>query len=327
MKFIIVGSGNIAGAYVKALKNIANAELVGIVSRSGKRPEGALDNIEVAPSLESIKTPFDAVIITTPNGLHHLGIVAAARLGKHVICEKPLGISIPAMDTAIRECDENHVKLAVSYQHRTAPDNMIVKELLEQGKLGRVFACELLAKFYRDQAYYDSAPYRGNKAIDGGGPFIQQACHNIDIYAWFFGRPEKTVSMMGTFLHQMEGEDYGVALFRHADGMIGSITASTATTPGFPARMTIHSELGYLVLERDIITEWQIGDLKNPSVAGGEKRHSGFASATVTNTTGHEAIITDFIEAIEQDRDPLVSGKAARVATEIIIDAYCGNII
>ena len=162
------------------------------------------------------------------------------------------------MDAAIRECDENQVKLGISYQHRTAPDNMVVKALLEQGKLGRVFACELLVKSYRDQAYYDSAPYRGNKALDGGGPFIQQACHSIDIYAWFFGRPAKTVSMMGTFLHDIEGEDYGVALLKHADGMIGSITASTATAPGFPARMMIHSELGYLTLERDIITEWQI---------------------------------------------------------------------
>jgi len=325
MKFVIIGSGNIAKSYVQALKNVAGAEFVGVVSRSGNRPEGTSENIEVAPSLAAIKTPFDAVIVTTPNGLHHIGIIDAARLGKHVLCEKPLGINIPDMDTAIRACDENKVKLSVCYQHRTAPDNRIVKELLEQGKLGRVFACELLVKSYRDQAYYDSAPYRGNKAIDGGGPFIQQACHHIDLYAWFFGRPEKTISMMDTFLHTMEGEDYGVALLRHADGMIGSITASTATAPGFPARMMIHSEYGYLTLERDIITEWQMGDLKNPSLADGKKRHSGFASAVVTDTVGHEAIIADLIEAVVQDREPLVSGKAARVATEIVLDAYSGN--
>lgn len=327
MRFVIIGSGSIAKTYVTTLKKVDGAECVGVVSRSGKHPEGTSGNIEIAPSLEAVKTPFDAVIVATPNGLHHVGIIAAARLGKHVVCEKPLGINIPDMDAAIRACDENQVKLTVSYQHRTAPDNMIVKELLERGKLGRVFACELLVKSYRDQAYYDSAPYRGNKAVDGGGPFIQQACHNIDIYAWFFGRPEKTVSMLGTFLHDMEGEDYGVALLKHADGMIGSITASTATTPGFPARMMIHSERGYLTLERDVITEWQIKDLKNPSVADGEKRHSGFASAAVTETAGHEAIIADFIEAVEQDREPLVPGKAARVTTEIILGVYSENVV
>lgn len=325
MKFVIVGSGSIAGTYVKALANAADAELAGVVSRSGRVPAGAPENIEIADSLERIGTPFEAVIIATPNGLHHLGIAAAARLGKHVISEKPLGISIPAMDTALRACAENRVKLAVSYQRRLAPDNMIVKELIEQGKLGRIFACELQAKFYRDQAYYDSAPYRGNKALDGGGPFIQQASHNIDLYAWFFGRPEKTVSMMGTFLHRIEGEDYGVAILKHPDGMIGTITASTDCYPGFPAKMMIHSDLGYLVLENDVITEWRIGELPNPSVSAGLRLHSGAGSAAVNNTAGHEAVISDFIEAVRLDREPAVSGEAARTATEIIIDIYTAN--
>ncbi len=326
MKFVIIGSGSIAGTYVKALNNTPETELVGVVSRSGKLPSGAPEGVEIAKSLEEIKAPFDAVIVATPNGLHHLGIAAAARLGKHVISEKPLGISVPAMDTALRACAENKVKLAVTYQRRMAPDNMIVKELLEHGKLGKVFACELQVKFYRDQAYYDSAPYRGNKALDGGGPFIQQASHNIDIYGWFFGRPEKTVSMMGTFLHKMEGEDYGVALLRHRDGMIGTITASTATAPGSPAKLTIHSDLGYLVLTNDVITEWQMGELKNPSVSAGVKLHSGAGSAAVSNTSGHEAVIQDFIEAIQEDREPAISGEAARTATEIIIDIYANAI-
>jgi len=325
MKFVIAGSGSIAGTYVKALANVPEAELVGIVSRSGRIPAGTPEGVETAASFEQIKAPFDAVILATPNGLHHLGIVAAARLGKHIISEKPLGISIPAMDTALRACAENNVKLAVAYQRRLAPDNMIVKELLEQGKLGKIFACELEVKFYRDQAYYDSAAYRGNKALDGGGPFIQQASHNIDLYAWFFGRPEKTVSMLGTFLHKIEGEDYGVAILKHSNGMIGTITASTDCYPGFPARMMIHSDLGYLTLVNDVITEWQIGDLPNPSVSAGLKLHSGAGNAAVSNTSGHEGIIRDFIEAVKLDRDPAVSGEAARTATEIIIDIYSAN--
>ncbi|MDD3117024.1 MAG: Gfo/Idh/MocA family oxidoreductase [Victivallaceae bacterium] len=326
MRFAIVGSGNIAATYVKALKNICEAELAAIVSRSGKRPDGVPESIEVASTLDSVKSYFDAAIIATPHGLHHIGAMTAARLGKHVLCEKPLGISIPAMDTAIRECDAHKVKLAVAYQRRTAPDNMIVKELLEQGTLGRIFACELQVKFYRDQAYYESAPYRGNKALDGGGVFIQQASHNIDLYGWFFGRPEKTVSMLGTFAHRIEGEDYGVALMKHHNGMIGSITASTATKPGFPGRMMIHSERGYLTLENDIIAEWQIAELKNPSVSQSLKLHSGSANAKVENTSGHEAIISDFMEAVEHNREPLISGNDARLATEIIIDIYSGNV-
>ena len=119
-----------------------------------------------------------------------------------------------------------------------------MKKLLDEKKLGRLCAVDLSVKCYRDQAYYDSAPYRGDKEIDGGGPFIQQAAHNVDMYCWFFGMPEEVVSALDTFAHNIEGEDHGVALLRHADGMIGTITASTVAKPGFPARLEIHAVPG-----------------------------------------------------------------------------------
>lgn len=325
-KFVVIGSGNISRTYFNAIGNIDEAEVVGVISRSGRKTDSVGDDVEVKSRLEDITVDYDAVIITTPNGLHHSWAVTAAGLGKHVLTEKPLDITVEAMDAMISACRQNDVKLGVAYQRRTSPDNMIVKELLEQNVLGKVFAADMQIKCYRKQEYYDSSSYRGGYAIDGGGPFIQQASHNIDIYGWFFGKPVKTVSMLGTFLHKIEGEDHGIAILKHADGMIGSIEASTCTSPGFPPVLTIHSEKGTCVLENDIITFWNMDGVANPSISTGLKIHDGATSAAVADGGGHERIIIDFIEAVKQNRPPVVSGDEARLATEIVLDIYKNNV-
>ena len=145
-----------------------------------------------------------AVIICTPNGTHADLCREAARLGKHVLIEKPLDITPAACEAAVAAAKECNVKVGVTYQRRFSPDNITVKRLLETGALGKVYAVDLVAKFFRDQAYYDQAEYRGGYAIDGGGPFIQQAVHNLDTLCWFFGLPEKVTSMLGTFAHEIE---------------------------------------------------------------------------------------------------------------------------
>ncbi|HMB64027.1 MAG TPA: Gfo/Idh/MocA family oxidoreductase, partial [Eudoraea sp.] len=164
---------------------------------------------------------------------------------------------------------------------------------------------------------------RGTYKIDGGGPFIQQASHYIDLYYWYFGKPEKLVSKLGTFVHDIEVEDHGGVICWHDSGLIGTITASTATKPGFPAKMEIYSTKGYLVMENDVITQWDIEGLPNPSAQkSGKNKHTGASTASVHDTINHELIIKDFVAAVRTGRDPLISGESARNATEIILNIY-----
>lgn len=320
MNFVIVGTGNISRTYFTAVGNLPGMKVVGFVSRDGRRPPDAAD-VEVASKLEDISAPFDAVILATPPGLHYEGAIEAARLRKHVLAEKPLDVSVAHMDAMISACREAGVKLGVSYQRRMSPDNQTLKRLLDDGALGRLFAADLSVKFYRDQAYYDSAPYRGTYAIDGGGPFMQQASHNIDLYTWFFGMPDEVAAKLGTFAHDIEVEDHGAAVLRHESGMIGTIIASTVARPGFPARLEIHAERGSLVMENDVITLWSIDRIENPSTKPAGAIHSG-SSVAVTDTFGHEAILKDFEQAVRENREPAVSGGSARLATELILRIY-----
>ena len=323
INFVIIGSGNISNTYVNAINKINSAGLTGIVSRSGKIP-AALQNqeIESVDSITKIKNDFDAVILCTPNALHHKGAVEASGIGKHVLTEKPLDISLESMDLMINSCKKANVKLGVAYQRRTSPDNITVKKLIRENKLGKIFAADLSVKNYRDDNYYKSGGYRGTWNIDGGGPFMQQASHYIDLYGWFFGKPEKVVSFCDTFIHNIETEDHGAALLRHSNGMIGAITASTAAKPGFAAKLEIHSEAGTLVMVNDVITEWYIDGMDNPGKKSGLQIHSGASTASVEDTRRHEEIIKDFIMSIVEDREPLVSGESARLATELILQIY-----
>lgn len=322
VRFIILGSGNIASTYAAVLRKVALASLAGVVSRSLRRPQALGEDVEVRRSLGEIRSDFEAVILATPNGLHREGAVEAAALGKHVLSEKPLDISLKACDAIIAACRKNRVKLGVCFQRRMSPDNTAVKRLIDEGKLGRLYAVDLAVKFYRPQSYYDSAPYRGTWAINGGGPFMQQASHQINLYRWMFGKPERVKSMIGTLAHRMEAEDHGAALLFHPGGMIGTIVASTVARPGFPARLEIHAEAGSITLENDLITRWQVEGLENPSRPAGAAIHSGAASAAVADTSGHEAILGDFIAAIREDREPAVTGESARQTTELILEIY-----
>ena len=326
-RFTIVGSGNISRTYVMALERVANAELAAMVSRSLNRPEFLPDHVQVFRSMEEVDVPFDAVILATPNGMHHDGAVAAAKQGKHVLTEKVLEITTTKMDSMIAACEAAGVSLAVTYQRRMSPDNMAVKELLDSGQLGRVFAVDLRVKFYRDQAYYDSAEYRGGYAIDGGGPFMQQAAHNVDVYCWLFGIPDQVVSMLDTFLHDIEVEDHGVALMHHVNGMIGTITASTCTQPGFAPCLEIHSDRGSIVMENDNIVFWSIDGVPNPAARDDFEVHSGADSAAVDDTAGHEAILSDFAESVRENRAPAVPATSARLATDLILKIYEADLL
>ena len=322
LRFVVVGSGNICKTYLQVAKKLEGAEIVGIVSRSKTRPAEVSDEISIASTLHEIAVDFDAVILATPNGLHHRDAIQAAQLGKHVLTEKPLDITVENMDSMIAACSEAGVKLAVAYQHRKSPDNLTIKKLLDAGELGRILSADFTVYCWRDQAYYDSGEWRGGWAIDGGGPFIQQACHQVDLYVWFFGMPSTVLSMTDRFIHDIEVEDHGAGLFRHDNGMIGTFIASTNAYPGFEPVFTIISENGTVIMENGRITEWHIRDMENPSKEPEGALHSGAASAAVTDTALHEAIVDDFIAAVTDDREPFVSGESARLTTELILQIY-----
>ena len=132
--------------------------------------------------------------------------------------------------------------------------------------------------------------------------------------------------MLGTQIHDIEVEDHGTALLRYADGMLGSITASSACKPGFAPILDIHTDKGTVVLINDEITTWEIEGVENPAAGKEFEVHSGADSAAVEDTAGHEAILQDFAAAVRENRDPAVPASSGRLATDLVLQIYEANV-
>jgi predicted dehydrogenase len=326
VKFILVGTGNIANTYVNAARKVTQAMIVGVVSRSLERAgqyAGQKSLGRPFDSLKAVDVEYEAVMLATPNGLHHLDAIEAAGLSKHVLTEKPLDVTLENMDRMIEACRRAGVRLGVTYQRRMSPANIALKNLIDRGALGRIYAADLAVKFYRSQSYYDSGAWRGTLAVDGGGPFIQQASHNVDTLTWFFGLPQKVLAKTALLAHTgIEVEDHGCAILTYPGGMIGTIIASTVTKPGYPVRLEIHGEAGSVITVNDVIINWDVEGVSPPEVQTAGSIHSGAGAGgvAVTDTSGHEAIIADFCRAVREGRDPAVTGEEGR-RTGLVIDS------
>lgn len=327
LRLALIGTGGIAGTYLNAAAHVDDVAVHAIISRDAARARRVADEHQVphaATDLESIAEHVDAVVSAGPNGLHPEHARAAAAIGKHALLEKPLCIDPADGEAAISACSQAGTVLAVTYQRRTRPTNRAIKELLDSGALGRVLAVDLQLKFYRGDDYYASGAWRGTWDEDGGGPFIQQASHDLDLLCWLVGEPHQIQAHCATLAHpEIEVEDHGAAIGRLEHGGIVSIVASTICKPGFSPRMDIITERGSLSLANDAITAWHIDGVDQPEVTQpGSEGHDAATSATVSDTSAHEAVLTDFARACRDGSAPICSGQDALAANRLITAIY-----
>ncbi len=173
----------------------------------------------------------DAVVIATPHWQHGDIAIAALNAGLHVICEKPLTVTVEQADEVLRVAAQSSGMFAVVHQKRFEPAYMYAKRLLDSGELGPIYRCSMIESAWRSEAYYRSSPWRGTWKGEGGGVLLNQAPHILDRYAWLCGMPEMVTARCDTSLHDIEVEDTASAIFRHANGAHGYIHISTIEAP------------------------------------------------------------------------------------------------
>jgi UDP-N-acetyl-2-amino-2-deoxyglucuronate dehydrogenase len=326
LRFALMGAGNVATKYVEAFKSIDDGELVGVVARNREKLSAFADEHGIrhyAVDLVSLlaETDVDVVIVCTPSGTHADCAIEAAKHGKHVLCEKPLDITIEKIDAMTRACKDAGVKLGCTFQHRTADHNRVVHDLIWDGALGKIYIVNAFLKNFRSQEYYESGGWRGTWDMDGGGPFMQQAAHTVDLVVWMMGGAERVLAMTGTVAHDIEVEDMGHAVVRYENGAQGVLEASTVVKPGYPNKIEIHGEKGTVVLGESGIEVWDVEGVPEPEIAS-SAAGSGSADPMAIGSQGHERIIRDFIEAVKADREPLVGPASARLSVELILAIY-----
>jgi predicted dehydrogenase len=174
--------------------------------------------------------------------------VAALRAGLHVVCEKPLTVTVEQADAVLAEAAKSNRLLAVVHQTRFEPAFQMAKQMIARGELGPVLRCSMVESAWRSQAYYRSSPWRGTWKGEGGGVLLNQAPHLLDRYAWLCGMPAEISAFCDTSMHQIEVEDNVSAILRHANGAHGFIQVNTIESP--PVSQTlIVGDRGRLVID------------------------------------------------------------------------------
>ena len=323
--FGIVGTGVIAAIHADAIAMVPDARLAAVtdVAVGAAAAFAAARGCAAEPDLDALlaRPDVDVVSVCVPSGLHAEIGIRAARAGKHLVVEKPIDVTLNAADRLIDAARAAGVALTVISQHRFDPGLIEARRLLDEGALGRLVLGEASTKWYRTQAYYDSAAWRGTNAMDGGS-LMNQGIHYVDLLRWCMGPVSEVTALCATQTHQIEVEDTSLAALRFASGALGTIVASTSVFPGFAQRLEITGTEGTITIEDGAIVRRAFSSgAHEPRGPHGAAAAAGSNPAAV-DVASHAAQLEDLLTAIEAGREPAVTGESGRATLEIICAVY-----
>lgn len=264
LKMAVVGVGNMGRPHVCDVHELANTELVAVCDIKRVRADevAAEYGVKAYYDYRDLLTEagVEGLLIATPHYDHTPISIAALQQGVHVLVEKPIAAHAKdarRMIDAYQEARASHPGLvfAAMFQQRTYGHYRKIKDLIDSGELGKlVRATWIITDWFRTQIYYDSGDWRATWAGEGGGVLLNQCPHNLDLYQWLVGMPDRVTGFahIGKY-HDIEVEDEVTAYFEYEDGMVGHFVTSTAESPG-TNRLEIVGEKGKLVLENQKLT-------------------------------------------------------------------------
>jgi hypothetical protein len=184
-------------------------------------------------------------------------------------------------------------------------------------------------KWYRPPSYYKDSPWRGTRALDGGGALMNQGVHTVDLLLWLFGPVRRVFAKTAAKLHAIEVEDTAVAVLEFENGALGTLEAATSAYPGYSRRLELTGSNGTLILDGDDLTAIDLKDARadeRPTRPGGV---TGVASATVSaaspvvaDASAHTRVFEDFIHAVSARTAPSCDGRSARQSVALIEAIY-----
>jgi len=326
-RIAIVGLGMAVAPHARSLRDLADrADVVAACSPTQARRDAfaAQFAFPVTGDLDAIVADdtIDAVLLLTPPRTHLPLVQRFANAGKHVLLEKPLEPDTERAEAVVDACERNGVTLGVVLQHRFRPGARALAACLADGRLGEIAGASVSVPWWRPQSYYDE-PGRGTRARDGGGVLLTQAIHTLDLFLSLVPALAEVAAYAATSaLHRMETEDIACAALRFGNGALGTLNATTASYPGFPERIDIVGTRGTASLAAGGL-ELCFHDGGRESA--GERATSGAGADPMAFLhEAHRALITEFLDAVDEGRPPVNSGRAA-LAVHDLIDAILAS--
>jgi len=329
--FGIIGAGLIADFHARAMGDMPNAKLVGFCDKIPDRAEKLAEKFGVRAfddyeqMLESDE--IDIVTIATPSGFHAEPTIAAAEAGKHVICEKPLEITLERIDAMVTAHEKAGTRLGGIFPYRFNDMMEPLREAINSGRLGVITYASIFVPWWRTDEYYKDS-WHGTWKLDGGGALMNQSIHMVDMLCDVMPPIESLQAFTATLGHpQIETEDTAVAVLRYTNGALGMIYGTTASFPGQFRRFEITGTKGTIINVENSITVWQFAD-ERPEDAEVLKKFGeiegggGVADPAAITHENHTRNFEAFLDALEAGEDFWIDGREARKAVEVILAIY-----
>lgn len=335
LRFAIIGCGRISYKHVEAIINnhkdcqlVATCDVI-IENAEAKKEEYFKNDIVSGETVNVYKDykemieneKIDVVTIATESGYHAEISIYAMNHGINCIIEKPMAMSIEEADSMIKAAKENNVKLCISHQNRFNKPVQKLREAIEAKKFGKLVNGTARILWNRNMGYYQQAPWRGTWELDGG-TLMNQCIHNIDLLQWMMGGEiERVYSESDTFLRDIEAEDFGAIMIRFKNGAIGIVEGSACVYPNnLEETLSVFGEKGAVVIGGLAVNELNTWRFENES----QEDVINEVNVTIDNVygKGHTPLFKDVIEAIREDREPLINGEEGKKAISIILAAY-----
>jgi predicted dehydrogenase len=314
----VIGAGNMGRVHAR---NILDNKVPGLRLSAvcDTRPELAnlFPEIPFFPTSDALLAArsVDAVLIATPHYSHTTIGIAALQAGYHLLVEKPISVHKADAEKLIAAHTNPRQVFAAMFNQRTDPFYIAIRDLVRNGTLGQIRRINwTITNWFRTSAYYASGSWRATWAGEGGGVLLNQCPHNLDLYSWMFGQPQRVraICHYGRY-HDIEVEDDVTAFFEYDDGMTATFVTTTGESPG-TNRLEVAAENGKLVMEDDklIFTQNEV-PMTTYSHTTEECYIGPKTTQKVVEVSGHGdqhvGIMRNFAEAILEGK-PLIAPAA-----------------
>lgn len=338
LKIALIGCGRISFKHIEAYTN--NSTTLEMVAACDPVIDRANEKIAEYKkvNMDSNAKPYadykemlieekpDVVTIATESGKHKQIAIDCLNSGCHVICEKPMALSTADAQAMIDIAKVNGRKLAVCFQNRFNAPVQKLRVAYEAGRFGRVLHGMVQVRWNRNESYYAEAPWRGTWEQDGG-TLMNQCTHGIDLLQWMMGEDAVRVqAQTRRFLRPIEAEDFGCAIVEFASGAVGIIEGTADIYPkNLNETLSIFGEKGSVVIGGIAVNKMETWRFADSDVVGDTEQIVLDPDSKDPPTVygfGHTALFADVVDAIKENREPLVSGERGKKALEIILAIY-----
>lgn len=325
IRFAIIGCGNIAKKHAQAIADRPDAKLAVVCDFAKERVIDFAKENHAQPVFDFkevlSRKDIDVVNICTPSGTHAELTIKALQKEKHVVVEKPMALKVKDAEKIIRTAKKHNRKLCVVLQNRYNKPMQDVKKLVEDGRLGRINLGNITVRWYRPQGYYND-DWHGTKSMDGG-VLMNQAIHHIDALQWLMGMPIAVLCKKATLAHDMEMEDTAVGILEFADGRLASLEASTICWPqNLEGSVSLFGASGSVKIGGTALNRLVMWKVRGEE----DKEHEILTLADSESLSmygnSHSQVIQEMVDAIEQNRDPSISGSEGIKSLQIVEALY-----